>query len=112
MGISIIEKKRERQYIAKKGCAFLIKDMWIYKDELILYGKVEEGLVTDRTPFQLPRANGKTVKAYPISLQYDERDHVPYPVSWAYAGAPVILRFKKTELRQDVRVRRWQTIRT
>ena len=86
--------REEKERILKKGGTFLIKGIWEYKGELILYGKVEEGFITDRTSFCLPRANGKTVRAYPESLQYNERDRVPSYIEWAAKGASVILRFK------------------
>ena len=87
------EIREEKERILKKGGTFLIKGIWEYKGELILYGKVEEGFITDRTSFCLPRANGKTVRAYPESLQYNERDRVPSYIEWAAKGASVILRF-------------------
>ena len=112
MGFSKKEIREEKERILKKGGTFLIKGIWEYKGELILYGKVEEGFITDRTSFCLPRANGKTVRAYPESLQYNERDRVPSYIEWAAKGASVVLRFKRTDLLPDVRVRRWQTIGT
>ena len=112
MGFSKKEIREEKECILKKGGTFLIKGIWEYKGELILYGKVEEGFITDRTSFCLPRANGKTVRAYPESLQSNERDRVPYYIEWAAKRACVIPRFERTCLPPDVRARVWQTIGT
>lgn len=112
MGFSKKEIREEKERILKKGGSFLVKDIWEYNGELILFGKLEGGVITERTSFCLPRANGKAVRAYPESLQYNERDRVPYYIEWAAKGTPVILRFKRTDLLPDVRVRRWQTIST
>lgn len=112
MGFSRREEKEEQEYLFKKGGSVLIKGIWDYNGMLILYGKVSEGLITNRMSFLLPRTNGKTMRAYPETLQYNEPDHVPYYIKWAQKGAPVILRFRKAELKPDVQVRRWQTITT
>ena len=39
--------REEKERILKKGGTFLIKGIWEYKGELILYGKVEEGFITN-----------------------------------------------------------------
>lgn len=112
MGISKRELREERQRMLKKDGVFLIKDIWEFKGELILYGKVSSGLITDQSSFCFPRANGRSLKVCPDSMQYNERNHVPYYIKWACEGAPVILRFRRVDLSPDVRVRRWQTIGT
>ena len=42
MGFSKKEIREEKERILKKGGTFLIKGIWEYKGELILYGKVEK----------------------------------------------------------------------
>ena len=44
MGFSKKEIREEKERILKKGGSFLVKDIWEYNGELILFGKLEGGL--------------------------------------------------------------------
>ena len=81
MGFSRREEKEEQEYLFKKGGSVLIKGIWDYNGMLILYGKVSEGLITNRMSFLLPRTNGKTMRAYPETLQGIE----PRVLAYLYA---------------------------
>ena len=43
MGFSKKEIREEKERILKKGGSFLVKDIWEYNGELILFGKLEGG---------------------------------------------------------------------